>query len=305
MNTQIIIKLVCFILLTFLNFNVKGQNSGYVDSGDLQIHYTEYGKGIPVALLAGGPGASSNLMMPIIEELKNEYRFILIDQRATGKSHLENIDSTTITLDKYIEDINNVRKSLHIKEWVVLGHSWGGGLAMAVATKYPETVSNLILVGSFGIDLNFMKYSFDNLKYSKEDLDNYKYWGDSTRMKNNPKLASYERYRIVAKPRVYNKSTVNKIMQKYVFEPNQTKVIDLMINNLKTIKYDLKPQLKKFYRPSLIIQGRQGWLGGWTAFTIQQTIPNCKIEFIEKCGHYPYHEQPEAFFKVLRKYLEQ
>ena len=305
MNMKIITKLVFLIPLTILSTISNGQNSGYVDSGDLKIHYTEYGKGIPIALVAGGPGATANLMMPIIEELKNEYRFILIDQRATGKSLLENIDSTTITLDKYVEDINNVRKSLKIKEWVVIGHSWGGGLAMAVASKYPETVSNLILIGSFGIDLNFMNYCFDNLKYTKEDLDKFEYWGDSTRIKNDPQLASYEFYRIIAKSRVYNTSSIDIILDGYIREPNGSKVVNLMINNLKTIGYDLKPHLKKFYRPCVIIQGRQGWLGGWTAFTIQQTIPNCKIEFIEKCGHYPYHEQPEAFFKVLRKYLEQ
>jgi pimeloyl-ACP methyl ester carboxylesterase len=54
----------------------------------------------------------------------------------------------------------------------------------------------------------------------------------------------------------------------------------------------------------LIIQGRQGFLGGSTAFTIYQTIPGCKIEFIEKCGHFPFIEKPDDFFQALEAFLE-
>lgn len=303
MKLKLKVLLVIFYLTLCIFNHSYGQQSGFVKSEDLKIYYEDYGKGTPIVLLAGGPGASNVFMHPLVEELKNEYRLILIDQRATGNSILHNIDSSTITLDKYVEDIENVRKDLGIPEWIVIGHSWGGGLAMALASKYPNTISKLILIGSMGIDLEFLNYTLDNLKYSDEDLTHFEYWNDSARVNDNPEKSAYEIYRIIAKSRVYNDSIVDVLLENYVYEPSQSKVGDLMFKNLDAINYDLKPQLSNFKKPTLIIQGRQGFLGGWTAFKIFQTIPNCQIEFIERCGHFPYHEQPDQFFKVLRKFL--
>ena len=148
-----------WFLITIISFSTYGQNSGYVVSEDVNIYYRDYGKGTPIVLLTGGPGQSSNALLPIAERLKDRYRMILVDQRGTGKSNLEIIDSTTITLEKYVEDINNVRNYLKIEDWVVMGHSWGGGLAMALTAKYPEHTSKLILIGSLGIDTSFMNYA--------------------------------------------------------------------------------------------------------------------------------------------------
>jgi proline iminopeptidase len=171
-------KLGVWFFVTIISCSAYGQNSGYVKSEDVNIYYRDYGKGIPIVLLSGGPGQSSNALLPILERLKDRYRLVLVDQRGTGKSNLETIDSTTITLDKFVEDINNVREFLEIKDWVVIGHSWGGGLAMALTAKYPEHTSKLILIGSIGIDTSFMNYAFDNLRYSEDDLENIEFWSD-------------------------------------------------------------------------------------------------------------------------------
>jgi pimeloyl-ACP methyl ester carboxylesterase len=55
----------------------------------------------------------------------------------------------------------------------------------------------------------------------------------------------------------------------------------------------------------LILQGRQGFLGGRTAQKILETLPNSEIAFIEKSGHFPFIEQPEAFFASLELFLQE
>ena len=300
-----VFKLVLWLLLTIGSFSIYGQNSGYVESEDVTIYYRDFGKGTPIVLLSGGPGQSSNALLAIVERLKDKYRLILVDQRGTGKSTLETIDSTTITLDKYVEDINNVRKFLKIKDWGVIGHSWGGGLAMALTAKYPEHTSKLILIGSMGIDTSFMNYVLDNLRYSEDDLENINFWSDPTVITLNPERAAYEFYRSLLSTRVYDQSVKREILKNFVVEPNTFKIAPLMIKHLKAIEYNLKPQLSKFQNPTLIIQGRQGFLGGWTASTIYQTIPNCEIKFIEKCGHFPFIERTGEFFEILIEFLDQ
>ncbi|WP_340074119.1 alpha/beta hydrolase [Leptobacterium sp. I13] len=292
------------LFISSITFNVFAQDSGYTTSKDVSIHYRVYGNGYPIALLSGGPGVSSSALMPIVEELKDSFQVILIDQRGTGKSLLKEVNEQTITLDNYVEDINNVRLALGIDEWIVLGHSWGGGLAMAVTAKYPGNISGLIVIGSLGIDLHYTKYLADNLRYDQEDLDNINFWQDSIIKAKNPERAAYETYRSLLPSRLYNKADMRKIMMNFKYEPQGALVAPIMYGHLSKINYDLKPALKIYQKPTLIIQGRQGFLGGETALRIHRTIPNSQIAYIERCGHFPFIEQPDAFFKTLKTFLK-
>lgn len=78
-----------WFLLAIISCSVYGQSSGYVEGEDVNIYYRDYGKGTPIVLLSGGPGQSSNALLLIVERLKDRYRLILVDQRGTGKSKLE------------------------------------------------------------------------------------------------------------------------------------------------------------------------------------------------------------------------
>lgn len=204
-----------------------------------------------------------------------------------------------------MEDINNVRKYLKIEDWVVMGHSWGGGLAMALTAKYPDHTSKLILIGSIGIDSDFLDYVWDNLRYTSEDRESLAYWSDPDVRAKNPERAAYEWYSALLPSRLYNLSAKKEILSNYVIEPNSLDIGPMMFRQLAAKGYDFKPQLENFNNPTLIIQGRQGFLGGWTAFKILQTIPKCEIEFIEQCGHFPFIEKPNIFFEILTKFLIQ
>ena len=72
------------------------------------------------------------------------------------------LDATTVNLDTYVSDVEALRAHLQIDKWVVLGHSWGGMLAMAYAARHPDRVRALVLVASGGPTLRFMDYFFDN-----------------------------------------------------------------------------------------------------------------------------------------------
>jgi len=103
--------------------------------------------GIPVVFLHGGPGAGC---APYHRQYFDPeiYRIVLFDQRGCGKStpHASLENNTTWDL---VADVEFIRKSLAVEQWVVFGGSWGSTLALLYAQKHPRSVSGLILRGIF------------------------------------------------------------------------------------------------------------------------------------------------------------
>jgi proline iminopeptidase len=242
--------------------------------------------------------------MPIARKLDADYRVVLIDQRGTGLSRLAVLDSTTITLENYVEDVDAVRRHLGIDGWLLMGHSWGGGLAMAVTAAHPRHSAGLVLVGSIGIDLEYREYAYDNLKYSASDIAALEFWSDPERRAANPERAAYEYYRALLPSRLYRPTDMLLILEDLVIEENFSTIAQLMNQDLVRIGYDLRPALSTYDGPVLILQGRQGFLGGRTAEKILETLPNAEIKFIEQSGHFPFVEQPEAFSAGLAAFLQ-
>lgn len=294
--------LLAFVLMLC---QAVAQTNGQVHRENVSIHYQVFGKGYPIALLSGGPGAPPSVVMPIAKGLEKHYQVILIDQRGTGKSKLDVVDSTTITLEHYVEDVESVRRHLGIDQWILMGFSWGGGLSMAVTATYPQHSAGMILIGSIGIDLEYRQYAYDSLriKRTEDERSALEYWSDPQRQQDNPERAAYETYRAILPSRLYDRSDMHPILDNFVVETEFSVIAKLMSKHLKNIDYDLRQPLSKYEGPVLIVQGRQGFLGGRTAAKILETIPNAQIDYIEKCGHFPFVEQPEEFFVSVNGFL--
>ncbi len=69
--------------------------------------------------------------------------------------------------------------------------------------------------------------------------------------------------------------------------------------------YDLREAMKRMGRPTLVIQGRQDPMDPSNAYELHLGIPGSKLAFIEKAGHFPWVEQPEATFQALESFLPQ
>src|ERR1035437_8147280 len=121
---------------------------GFVDAHGALIYYMAVGKGEPLVIVHGGPGASHDYFLPYLMPLATKNRLIFIDQRGSGKSEkLEN--TSTYTVENMVEDVEAVRQVLELGKISLLGHSYGGVLAQAYALKYQENLSHLILCSTF------------------------------------------------------------------------------------------------------------------------------------------------------------
>jgi len=103
--------------------------------------------GLPVVVLHGGPGGGCSPYMRRFFDPKI-YRIVLFDQRGCGRSvpHASVEANTTWHL---IDDIEQIRQTFGIDQWIVFGGSWGATLALAYAQSHPERALHLVLRGVF------------------------------------------------------------------------------------------------------------------------------------------------------------
>ncbi len=121
---------------------------GYVDAHGVMIYYTTIGRGAPLLIVHGGPGASHDYFLPYLLPLARTNKLIFIDERGSGRSQkLEDVKQYTV--EKMAEDVEAVRAELDLGKISLLGHSYGGVLAQAYALKYPEHLSHLVLASTF------------------------------------------------------------------------------------------------------------------------------------------------------------
>ncbi|MCU1284185.1 MAG: proline-specific peptidase [Acidobacteriales bacterium] len=148
----LLIAVIAFCNYSFAQASPSGANysmqEGFVDSHGALIYYKIIGRGQPLMIVHGGPGASHDYLLPHLLPLMRTNKLIFIDERGSGRSSkLE--DPKQYTVANMVEDIENVRNALGLGKISLLGHSAGGVLVQAYAFKYQQHLSHLILGSTF------------------------------------------------------------------------------------------------------------------------------------------------------------
>ena len=160
--------LIALLIFPFVGF---GQTEYVIISEDqTKLSIREFGVGSPIVLLAGGPGLNTDYLKPVWENLRSNFRCIVLDQRGTPNSFVSSVDSVSMSMHNYLNDIATLQEHLNLEQIVIVGHSWGGMLAMEYAAHQPKKVSKLILIGSGGPTGNFFSYFGDNI-YMRLNVD--------------------------------------------------------------------------------------------------------------------------------------
>jgi len=281
---------------------------GSVPRADFALHYKTVGSGSPLLILSGGPGFEVDYMSGIAQELGSSYKCILLEQRGTGRSRPPNPTAAQMTVKLLVEDIEAVRESLKVERLVILGHSWGGMLAMAYAAAHPEHVESLILVDSGGMDLSFGATFNDNVttrasmseRKELEDAEGAIGRASGAKAVNDAYVVSN---RLRTPLYFYDRSLADKLLALMPGDANQQRVFALMRGDLVS-HYQVRNEMKSLVQPALIIQGRQDPMPESVAIEIHEAIRNSRLVFIDQCGHFPWIEQPKTFYSAVRTFLE-
>ncbi len=103
--------------------------------GDVSLNVKVMGHGYPLVLMHGGPGADLYSMMSL-KPLADQFTLVFYDHRCNGRS--EGADVSSMTWENLTADADALREKLGFEKWAVLGHSFGGYVAMEYALRYPE-----------------------------------------------------------------------------------------------------------------------------------------------------------------------
>lgn len=280
----------------------------YSEANGLMIAYRTFGKGEPLVLLNGGPGRSSDTFTQLAKLISSDKRqVILFDQRGTGRSRPAKLDNSTISLDLMVEDLEALRRRLGIDSLSVLGHSFGGIYAMAYAAKYPKRVKSLLLSASGGIDLSWKEYVVANqlARLDARNLARYRFWTNPKQLEKSSPKARLEALRAVIPAYLFDKKFVPEVERALVNEKYYVpEVNDLVWNDLRRKKFDLKAAFKDFAAQVLVVDCRQDFLGEAVPMTIHASFPSSKLIFIDECSHYPWLEKPDSYFKILDEFFD-
>lgn len=295
-------------LFGFIALSSSGAAAQQADSlitPNAVLHYSVQGQGQPILFLSGGPGISSEQLAPVSRRLSANYRCILFDQRGTGRSHTDPMDSTTINLRHAMEDITLVLRRLGIEKATIVGHSWGAMLAMSYAINHPRAVASLVLIGSGPLDMPGYALLGDNImsRASKAEKLFMRSAEDSMAHGTASKALSKAYRKTFFRLLLFDALRVDSLAETTKADMNNM-MGNLMLQDLTRNNYDLKSGISGLQMPLLVVCGREDPVGLFSTFGIKELNKNAKISWIEKSGHFPWAEQPERFYATLSDFLK-
>ena len=302
--------LLCLVgLMTHLSQAVdpkKGNIPLSPGSSSNILHYEIFGKNnaSPIVVLHGGPGFNFRYIQPFVTRLADHFQIIFYDQRGSGDSTYFPLNVTTINVQTFVEDLEKLRNHLGFKKWAVLGHSWGGMLAMQYALRHPEHIEKLILVSS----VPSTKKNYDD--YTKKMPDRKRVYQDE--LKNIESLKAkdpdgYTRryYQAIFKPGFYDpqKSYLLPVQTNPAFSVGQ--IYNLMTETLYSHPFDLNQALRKLRIPTLLIHGEDDFIPIRFAQEIADNIEGSVFHRIAQCGHFPFIEKTEDFLIIVQHFMRE
>mmetsp|Transcript_18211 Transcript_18211/g.25545 ORF Transcript_18211/g.25545 Transcript_18211/m.25545 type:complete len:259 (-) Transcript_18211:304-1080(-) len=121
-------------------------------AGGGRMFYTKKGSGPPIIVAHGGPGLDHTYLAAELSAFAENHTVIFYDQRGSGRSHNAKKDKEHITIETFVDDLEELRRCLGYEKFTLMGHSWGGLLSMYYACAHPDRLSSLILINSAPAD---------------------------------------------------------------------------------------------------------------------------------------------------------
>lgn len=248
----------------------------FFDYKSKKIHYIQRGHGKSVLILHGW-GTNIESFNHIIEDLSSYYQVTALDFPGFG---LSEEPAKPYALSQYAELTQAFIEHLGLEKPVVMGHSFGGRVAIKMSEKV--AYEKLILVNSAGI------------KPKRKSSYYFKVYGfKGIRTLGKLPLFSY----ILAEP-------IRAYSEKYSSQDYKQASSMMKMVLSKVVNEDLKHYLPHIESPTLLIWGDQD-----TATPLQDAklmsslIPDSGLVVFEGAGHFTYLEQPSRFLTIIKTFI--
>ncbi len=269
-----------------------------------------------VILLGGGPGFSSWNLEPIQKLLqKLGHNTYLMDMRGIGENASLPISAKNQSItEQWVQDIHNLVMHLdssNTSKPILIGHSWGALMAMLYTREFPNKVSQLLLLNPVDPEKNAMRDLTENIHQKNQQLQNTT-WDDESAWDNEiSNLSSEEQARKITELQI------TQVLPTYFYDYQQGQDyaklfdytdfnIDLNVNAWKA--YDANPvtydQIRRWNLPIDFLDCRQDTLMPENLHALETNQVLRKVIVLDKCSHFPWIEQREAFKDSMRYLLK-
>jgi len=269
------------------------------DINGTELFYITIGAGIPCLVMHGGLGFDHTYLHPWLDPLGDILRLTYYDHRGNGRSGRP--DKETMTHAQFAADADSLAVHLGHEKVAVLGHSYGGFIALELALRHPDRLSHLILMDTAPTS-----------PYGDEVMENAQ---RQAQRHSNPKeiLAVMQE----------NWSTDEEMRARFpIMWPIYFKNFDpevgarLLENSIVTVSggarkgelesYNVISRLGEIQIPTLVLVGREDWICPPSkAHILHDGIPNSELVIFENSGHLPYVEESKLFFDTVLNWFKQ
>ncbi|SFR55627.1 alpha/beta fold hydrolase [Thiomicrospira sp. ALE5] len=280
----------------------------FFETDDRPLQYQALGDGHhTILLLGGGPGFSSWNLTPIQEYLSQDFRVLLMDMRGIG-SNKHHDDKPDALLEQWLEDLEHLRRHENPGQFILIGHSWGALMAQLYAQQNPTRVQRLILLNPVDPELSA--------------LDNLTQQIDAKQRKWNLAAEPDDPFENYAPASLSEQAIVERqltqVLPTYFYHLEQGLTyaqlfdhhdFELAVNHAVWQSYRQQPldlaQMTDIAKRRAIewIGCREDILMPGALTGYQAWFPKLSYQLLEQCNHFPWEEQPTAFYAALDQAL--
>lgn len=285
------------------------QAEGFVDTGSALIYYKTIGRGRPLVVLHGGPGSTHGYFLPYVLPLARNRQLVLIDQRGSGQSQRLD-DHGQYNLEAMSDDVEAVRVALGLGQIDLLGHSFGGILAQAVAIRYPGSIRRLVLASTgssaarINADFKTIKDSLDkDLRARIDALEARGIIGpDGAHLPEYRQLADQAEapYNYYVRPPAWSES--GESLGWDVLNQMWGAKSDFHIDG-NLAGFDFTQELRKMKVPALVIYGDHDIVSDATARESHEALSGSQLVEIPRSAHMTMVDQNAAFNDAVSRFL--
>ncbi|PQZ54692.1 MULTISPECIES: alpha/beta fold hydrolase [Bacillus] len=274
-------------------------------------------KNKPVLYLHGGPGESCyDFSFHQAERLKDSLYVIMIDQRGVCRSE-EITEEESFGLSDLVEDCEELRKLLQIEKWSVIGHSFGGYLALLYASIYPNSIEKIIFEGptfDFALTSKSLLQKTGNLlkKYGKEVAAEECFTYSSSNASSEELLEAYIRLSDELKENrmeIYENKEDKTDYSLYSDEEwgefaRRSEIHFRRLKDEGEIYKSFLLKLQEVKNPMLLIVGEHDVVTCEKQIEVfNRDTRNGKYIVFEESGHTPHYEEADRFAETVIHFL--
>jgi proline iminopeptidase len=240
-------------------------------------------------------------MLPF-RPLADHFTLVLYDHRCNGRS--EGAEVSSMTWDNLTADADALRQALGFDEWAVLGHSFGGMVALEYALRFPQRLSHLVLVDTCG-DIRWAQQN------APEALAKRGYGPATVELARrffNGGIAPNE---MVPAMRKFGSAYYHRLspflLARQVAMGLRMKVRPeaVIFGFGQLLKgWTLMDRLGEIRAPTLVLAGRDDFqFPPEHQAALMAGIANARLEIIERAGHNAYAERPAKVIRAVREFM--